>query len=204
MSEILDKEIQELRNQQYKRNTTISLFAVMGGVAGFLIARSYKSKMWVKILSIILGATVMGLPVFLITRKKYAERNKAIKEKSDLTIKVTDGKINIKPNVLTATNQAKIQEIVNNIETANEQSFTKQERPRIESYFETLPDEDLTLWVRLSKSLTDKKIQTLQDNQKEKYLKDKYNLDIKKSSEILMHYMDFMLGKTNEQNNKQA
>lgn len=160
--------------------------------------------MWVKILSIILGATVMGLPVFLITRKKYAERNKAIKEKSDLTIKVTDGKINIKPNVLTATNQAKIQEIVNNIETANEQSFTKQERPRIESYFETLPDEDLTLWVRLSKSLTDKKIQTLQDNQKEKYLKDKYNLDIKKSSEILMHYMDFMLGKTNEQNNKQA
>ena len=204
MSEILDKEIQELRNQQYKRNTTISLFAVMGGVAGFLIARSYKSKMWVKILSIILGATVMGLPVFLITRKKYAERNKAIKEKSDLTIKVTDGKINIKPNVLTATNQAKIQEIVNNIETANEQSFTKQERPRIESYFETLPDEDLTLWVRLSKSLTDKKIQTLQDNQKEKYLKDKYNLDIKKSSEILMHYMDFMWGKTNEQNNKQA
>ena len=204
MSEILDKEIQELRNQQYKRNTTISLFAVMGGVAGFLIARSYKSKMWVKILSIILGATVMGLPVFLISRKKYAERNKAIKEKSDLTIKVTDGKINIKPNVLTATNQAKIQEIVNNIETANEQSFTKQERPRIESYFETLPDEDLTLWVRLSKSLTDKKIQTLQDNQKEKYLKDKYNLDIKKSSEILMHYMDFMLGKTNEQNNKQA
>ena len=204
MSEILDKEIQELRNQQYKRNTTISLFAVMGGVAGFLIARSYKSKMWVKILSTILGATVMGLPVFLITRKKYAERNKAIKEKSDLTIKVTDGKINIKPNVLTATNQAKIQEIVNNIETANEQSFTKQERPRIESYFEILPDEDLTLWVRLSKSLTDKKIQTLQDNQKEKYLKDKYNLDIKKSSEILMHYMDFMLGKTNEQNNKQA
>lgn len=204
MSDILNKDIQDLRNQQFKRNLTVSSFAIVGSVAGFLIARSYKSKTWVKIVSTIVSATIMGLPVFLITRKKYAERNKAIKEKSDLTIKVSDGKINLKPNVLTATNQAKIETIIDNIEKANEETFTKQERPKIEGYFSSLSDEDLTMWVKLSQSLTDKKIQTLQDNQKAKYLKDKYGIDIKKSGEMLMNYMDFIISKPTNDNTKQA
>jgi hypothetical protein len=193
MGDILDKDIQDLRNQQFKRNLIVSSFAIVGGVAGFLITRANKSKTWVKIGSVLLGAVIVGLPVMLLTRKKYQERKKAIKDKSDLTIKVTEGKINIKPNVLTATNQAKIETIITNIEKANNENFTKQERPRIEDYFSKLSDEELTTWVKLSQSLTDKKIQTLPDNQKEKYLKDKYGLDIKNSANLLMKYMDFVV-----------
>lgn len=204
MSEIVDKDLQDLRNQQFKRNLTISSFAMLGGLAGFLIARSYKSKIWLKITSTILGATIFAFPVLLITRKKYQERKKAIKEKLDINIKVNDGKINISPNVLNATKEAKVQTIVSNIEKANEQVFTKQERPKIESYFNLLSEEELTTWVNLSNFLTDDKATTLPDNQKEKYMKDKYGLDFKKTGEMLMKYMDFVLGVGTKNNTKQA
>lgn len=199
-----NKDIQDLRKQQYKRNSVVSSFALIGALSGFLIARSYKTKIWVKITSTILGATILGLPVFLITRKKYQERKKSIKEKLDINIKVSGGKINIKPNTLTASNQAKVQTIISNIEKANEQVFTKQERPKIEEYFTNLSDEDITTWVRLSQSLNDKKIATLPNNEKQKYLKDKYNLDINESSELLMRYMDFLVAFPKVDNTKQA
>jgi hypothetical protein len=204
MSEIVDKDIQDLRNQQFKRNLTLSSFAILGGLSGFLIARSYKSKTFVKITSAFLGATILALPIFLLTRKKYQERTKAIKEKSDLTIKVNEGKINISPNALTATKEAKVQTIVSNIEKANEQAFTKQERPKIEGYFNLLSEEDLTTWVKLSNFLIDDNVITLPENQREKYMKDKYGLDFKKTGEMMMKYMDFVMGVGTKNNTKQA
>jgi hypothetical protein len=199
-----EEEVKQLRRAQTNRNIVVSAFALTGIISGFLIARKFKKSLLIKSLLSLGGGLALGLPVYLLTLKKYKQRRTAIRQKMDINVKVSDGKIVLKPNTLTATKEVQIQSIISNIEKANEQAFTKQERPKIEGYFNLLSEEDLTTWVKLSNFLMDDNVITLPENQREKYMKDKYGLDFKKTGEMMMKYMDFVMGVGTKNNTKQA
>lgn len=195
-----EEEVKELRRAQVNRNIVVSAFALTGIISGFLIARKFKKSLLIKSLSSLGGGLALGLPVYLLTLKKYKQRRTAIRQKMDINVKVSDGKIVLKPNTLTATKEVQIQNIISNIEKANEEPFKSKDRTNIENYFRGLSDSNLLIWVKLSQSLLDKELLKLSDIQKKDYLKKKYGLDIENSSKLLEDYMNFLISSETKNN----
>lgn len=76
-----EQELRELSVQQRKRNLMVVGFVVLGGVAGYMLARKLNLKTWANIATTLLGGAVFGTSVSMLTQAKYDSRKQAIDEK---------------------------------------------------------------------------------------------------------------------------
>ena len=191
----LDKEIKDLRAKQRNRNLLVGGLMVSGAVGGFLISRKMKATKIIKILSTIGGSLILGLPVLLFTNKNYMNRKKEIKEKTDSSIKLINGKIVIEPKEIlpTGTKGAKIWLVIGNLKKAKGIDNFDEVKSNYAQYLGSLSEEELNFWVKLSNAMLDKSLETMSEADKIKTLKTKYDIDYKEAEKEMDKMMKTLL-----------
>lgn len=191
----LDKEIKDLRAKQRNRNLLVGGLMVSGAVGGFLLSRKMKATKIIKILSTIGGSLILGLPVLLFTNKNYMNRKKEIKEKTDSSIKLINGKIVIQPKEILPTGDkgAKIWLVIGNLIKAKGESISDEEKQNNAIFLSSLSDEELNFWVKLSNAMLDKSLETMSEADKIKTLKTKYDIDYKEAEKAMDKMMKTLL-----------
>ena len=184
----LDKEIKDLKSKQTKRNLLVGGLMITGAAAGFLISLKMKQSTAIKVVSTIGGSLILGLPVLLLTNKKYKERRQQIRDKRDVSIKVTLGEVVIKPKEILPTGDrgSKIQMILTNLRKKSDSDPTGRPNKLEEdknnvAYLLTLTDQELTFWVKWSNAMLDKSLETMSEEAVTKILKTKYDIDYKEA-----------------------
>ena len=193
----LDKEIKDLRAKQRNRNLLVGGLMVSGAVGGFLISRKMKATKIIKILSTIGGSLILGLPVLLFTNKNYMNRKKEIKDKTDSSIKLINGKIVIEPKEILPTGDrgAKVWLVISNLIKAKGESISDEEKRNNAIFLSSLSDEELNFWVKLSNAMLDKSLETMSEAEKIKTLKTKYDIDYKEAEKAMDKMMKtFLIG----------
>ena len=191
----LDKEIKDLRAKQRNRNLLVGGLMVSGAVGGFLLSRKMKATKIIKILSTIGGSLILGLPVLLFTNKNYMNRKKEIKDKTDSSIKLINGKIVIQPKEILPTGEkgAKIWLVIGNLIKAKGESISDEEKQNNAIFLSSLSDEELNFWVKLSNAMLDKSLETMSEADKIKTLKTKYDIDYKEAEKAMDKMMKTLL-----------
>ena len=191
----LDKEIKDLRAKQRNRNLLVGGLMVSGAVGGFLLSRKMKATKIIKILSTIGGSLILGLPILLFTNKNYMNRKKEIKDKIDSSIKFINGKIVIEPKEILPTGgeYGKIQIILSNLIKAKGENISDEEKRNNIVFLQSLSNEELDFWMKLSNAMLDKSLETMSEADKIKTLKTKYDIDYKEAEKAMDKMMKTLL-----------
>lgn len=191
----LDKEIKDLKAKQRNRNLLVGGLMVSGAVAGFLLSRKMKATKIIKVVSTIGGSLILGLPVLLFTNKNYMNRKKEIKDKTDSNIKLISGKLVIEPKEILPTGDrgAKVWLVIGNLIKAKGESPSDEEKRNNAIFLSSLSDEELNFWVKLSNAMLDKSLETMNEADKIKTLKTKYDIDYKEAEKAMDKMMKTLL-----------
>lgn len=184
----LEKEIKDLRNQQTKRNLLVGGLMIVGAAGGFLLTRKMKTTTLIKTVSTIGGSLLLGLPVLLITNKKYKERKQIISDKQETSIKISGAK------VIVSDKDSKIQTILSNLKKLSPEKSTPDEDKTNIAYLSSLNDQELNFWVKLSNAMLDKSLDAMSEEDRIKALKVKYDIDYKEAQMAMDKMLSTMVG----------